>query len=62
MANKHLKCEAHTLDDRSWWYEEQQGIHVVQEYRNRADDYVATVMTLIPWNDVRSALKRKDKR
>jgi len=59
MAKKDLKLEPHDLDEDVWWYEDNKGI----------DLHVETVCPsgqrshqsyLIPWKEVRAALKRKD--
>ena len=63
MANKHLKCSPHTINCYSWWYEDNVGIIVVQECRERDTRlYVDTVMTTITWKSLRNALRRKDKK
>ena len=61
MANAHLKLDPHHITESCWWYEQYDGINVVVEHRS--DDgaqYFHTAQYLIPWNQVRAALSRKD--
>ena len=65
MSNEHLKPKPHTIahDPTAWWYEEDKGIWVVQEYYRAKDGlYLGTRSVVIPWRAVRAALKRKDQR
>jgi len=64
MSEKHLKQTPHTIihDPKAWWYEEDQGIWVVQEYYRAKDGlYMGTRSVVIPWRAIRAALGRKDK-
>ena len=64
MSNQHLKRTPHKIahDPTAWWYEEDKGIYVVQEYYRAKDGlYLGTRSVVIPWRAVRAALKRKDK-
>ncbi len=45
----------------AWWYEEENGITVVQEYY-KDHELVKVLHTVIPWRSIRSALKRLEKR
>ena len=62
MSNRHLKLTLHKLahDPNAWWYEEDKGICVVQQYRGNTGLVYGTRSVVIPWKVVRSALKRKD--
>ena len=54
-----LLLDPHNITEEAWWYEEDDGICVVQEcHKNGCRN---TVMVTIPWKDVRAALKRLDK-
>lgn len=61
MGNKHLKREPHEITDRCFWYEENNGIKIYVDSTDYADDmYSHTEEYLIPWKDIRAALRRKD--
>lgn len=60
MANKHLKPEPHIITSRCWWYEQDDGISVVVEHIDDDDMYSHTENYLVPWEDIRTALSRKD--
>ena len=64
MSNEHLKLTPHTMahDPHVRWFEEPQGIWVVQEYRAKDGLYLGTRSVVIPWRAIRGALKRKDRR
>ena len=61
MSDKHLKPESHRVNNRCWWYEEEEGISIVVEHTDEKDKYNHTELYLIPWKDIRASLKRKDK-
>ena len=64
MSNEHLKLTPHTIahDPHVRWFEEPQGIWVVQEYYRAKDGlYLGTRSVVIPWRAIRAALKRKDR-
>lgn len=56
MATKHLKLRPHHIDENSWWYEEPEGITVVHNSTS------GSVVSIIPWRQIRAALKRLDKK
>lgn len=62
MSEEHLQRKPHAIrgTKMAWWYEQANGICVVQQYRE-ADVHIGTVTTLIPWNSIRSALARREK-
>ena len=65
MSDRHLQLRGHKIahDPTAWWYEEDKGIWVVQEYYRAKDGlYLGTRSVVIPWRAVRAALKRKDQR
>jgi hypothetical protein len=61
MGNSALKLDPHNITESCWWYEEEKGINVVVEHRSKdgATCY-HTAQYLIPWDQVRAALSRKD--
>ena len=61
MANKHLKGEPHKITDRCWWYEQKDGMSLVVEHTHlTTGTRMHTATYLIPWKDIRAALRRKD--
>lgn len=62
MSNHHLQLKAHKIrgTKTAWWYEEEQGISVVQEHWE-ASVHISTDATMIPWHAIRKALARKDR-
>lgn len=57
MAKKHLSNAPHHVSEDVWWYEETNGIDLhINHTKNGHESH------LIPWPDVRKALKRKDKK
>ena len=58
MSRKHLQNKSHHFKGRddAWWYEENNGIHVVVERKE------GTTIVHLPWRSIRSALKRKDRK
>jgi len=61
MANKDLAPNSHDVDvppgaPMSWWYEEPAGLVLYDA--TGGSHYIG----VIPWRDVRAALKRKDKK
>jgi len=63
MSNKHLQLTPHAIRGTvtAWWYEEEKGISVVQEFRDKNGMLHITESILLPWTSIRGALKRKDK-
>ena len=64
MSDEHLKPKPHTIAHYPHvrWYEEYNGIWVVQEYYRAKDGlYLGTRSVVIPWRAIRAALKRKDR-
>ena len=61
MANKDLRLFPHHKRDRLtwwwWWYEEKQGISVIATCKCGKE-----LVLDIPWNVIRKALARKDKK
>lgn len=47
---------------RAWFYEEEQGICVVQDLYCSLKGYQGTRSVLIPWRAIRAALKRLEKK
>ena len=58
MSNKNLKNKPHNIKgtENIWWYEEPTGITIVTSYGGTKCE-----IKVIPWREIRSALKRKDK-
>jgi hypothetical protein len=63
MSDKHLKLTPHKLadDPTAWWYEEEKGLCVVQQYLTNRGTVFGTRSVVIPWGSIRAALTRKDK-
>ena len=61
MAEKHLQRKPHCLDDRIWWYEENDGIDL---WINLSEKEWSSnfINKKILWRTLRAALKRKDKK
>lgn len=62
MANKDLKLSPQNIDPFWWWYEEPSGIHIIHEMRDKNGRFIETQQRCIPWDSVRAALRRKDKK
>ena len=65
MAKKDLKKTPHHPQKRDdvWWYEENDGIHIVMEAsRNPPVGHLMPNTCKITWASLRAALKRKDKK
>ena len=65
MSDKHLTLMPHRIrhDPTAWWYEEPNGICVVQEYyRDKDGLYLDTRSVIIPWRALKAALKRKEQK
>jgi hypothetical protein len=61
MANQHLKLDPHNITERCWWYEQDEGINIVVEHTTSdGNRWLHTEQYLIPWNEVRAALSRKE--
>lgn len=60
MANHHLRLDPHAINEWAWWYEQDNGINVVVEYRDNEGNYLRTTQFVIPWGQIRDAVKRKD--
>ena len=59
MSNKDLRRNSHkvTGTNNVWWYEIPSGIHLLVRHNiGNIKDYT------IPWETIRNALKRKDKK
>lgn len=70
MANKHLQRQPKNVyDDKrgrlrmdeAWWYEDKAGIDVIHEIRVDGQ-CVRTDMLHIPWDRLRAAVARKDRK
>ena len=59
MANKDLKLTPHDIDEDTWWYEDNKGIDLHVEIVCPSGQRDHKVL-LIPWDQIRAALKRKD--
>lgn len=63
MSKKHLSNDPHQIGKvpgEAWWYEEVKGIEIYI-YRRSSTGGPDTKKFVIPWAEVRAALKRKDK-
>ena len=62
MSDQHLKLTSHKIrhEPDAWFYEEATGICVVQQYRGNTGLIYGTRSVVIPWREIRAALKRKD--
>ena len=58
MSNKDLSRKPHHIRnlDNGWWYEETRGMEIIHSCQGKCE------RAIIPWNVVRNALKRKDKK
>ena len=61
MSSKHLKPNPHLVNEHFWWFEETRGICVCTENFSNGEGRKVDV-NYIPWNSIRAALKRKDKK
>ena len=61
MSDKDLSKYPHHVNDRFWWFEEKRGICVCSEAWD-PEGGKEVVINYIPWNSIRAALKRKDKK
>jgi hypothetical protein len=63
MSTKHLQNNPHAIrgDTTAWWYEEEAGVCVVQQYLTPRGTVFGTRSVVIPWRSIRGALARKDK-
>jgi len=59
MAKKDLKREPYDLDETVWWYEDNKGIDLHVEIVSPSGQR-SHQSYLIPWKEIRAALKRKD--
>lgn len=46
------------IHESAWWYEDERGIEVVQEYRRPDGTYLSTGSARIPWSKLLKAAKR----
>jgi len=63
MGSTHLSGKPKIIkgNPNAWWYEEKKGIEILHEIVTR-DGYIRTDHLVIPWNQIRAALQRKDKK
>lgn len=55
MAKKDLLSEPHTINNKTWWYEENKGICICVDTCSGVKQFYIT------WRALRHALNRKDK-
>lgn len=60
MSKQDLSIAPHSLDEHAWWYEEDRGILIVTESRAHDGSYISTEQRVIPWHQIRAALRRLD--
>ena len=60
MANEHLRLKHHHIVDGCWWWEQNDGIRIIVHHTGDDNLYSHVEDYLIPWRDIRAALKRKD--
>lgn len=63
MSDKHLLGKPHLIgkDGRAWWYEDVDGVYVVQKCIDSKGNFLRIHSALIKWRAIRNALARKDK-
>jgi hypothetical protein len=61
--NKHLLLTPHEIrgNKHAWWYEETKGIEVIV-HRDAINPGTGSAQLVIPWETIRQALARKDKK
>ena len=64
MSKKHLTLRSHKIphDPHAWWYEEPNGICVVQEHHDCTGMRVGVTSVIISWRALKAALKRKEQK
>ncbi len=62
MANKHLSKSPVSIDSKTWYYEEPNGIEIVHEEPHETADIEVTKHIIISWRKLRGAIARKDRK
>ena len=60
MADKHLKHEPVHINAHWWYYEDKDGLEIYRT-RDGGIDSVVPRKAVIPWENIRAALERKDR-
>ena len=54
-----LSLKPQNIDEKTWYYEEPKGLHVVREARTIVGGFIQTEQFVIPWKMLRVSLARK---
>lgn len=61
MSDRDLRAGPYIVNQHFWWYEVKRGICICTEaFTHEGTRHVE--INYIPWNSIRAALKRKDKK